>query len=84
MSELFSLYKTRIWMQQVDIAIDGDDSPGTRLAKKVGLLSSFPCEDSVLNGNPWLGYAPQQQQQQHSKDNYTAEAQQLWQDQNLA
>lgn len=37
-SELFSLYKTRIWMQQVDPTVISDGDPGTILAKKSGLL----------------------------------------------
>ena len=45
-SELFSLYKTRIWMQQVDTTMLSDDDPGTILAKKVGLL---PDRGTPLN-----------------------------------
>jgi hypothetical protein len=37
-SELFSLYKTRIWMQQVDTTVLGQHDPGTELAKATGFL----------------------------------------------
>jgi hypothetical protein len=35
-SELFSLYKTRIWMQQVDTSAVGANDPGFELAKATG------------------------------------------------
>jgi len=37
-SELFSMYKTRIWMQQVDTTVVCDNDPGTELAKAMGFL----------------------------------------------
>jgi hypothetical protein len=37
-SELFSQYKTRIWMQQVDTSVLDPNDPGTELAKAAGLL----------------------------------------------
>lgn len=37
-SELFSLYKTRIWMQQVDTTALPAHDPGTELAKATGFL----------------------------------------------
>ncbi|RYG67107.1 hypothetical protein EON64_08185 [archaeon] len=37
-SELFSHYKTRIWMQQVDTSAVDPHDPGTELAKMSGLL----------------------------------------------
>ena len=40
-SELFGLYKTRIWMQQVDpLTAEDDDSSGAMLAKQGGFLIS--------------------------------------------
>ena len=59
-SELFSLYKTRIWMQQVDTSILSDDDPGTIIAKKSGLLPDrgtpldLPKQESYFPG-PRLG-----------------------------
>jgi len=43
-AELFGLYKTRIWMQQVDpVTLDADgDSAGTLLAKQAGFLAASP------------------------------------------
>lgn len=37
-SELFSLYKTRIWMQQVDTSVLGMNDAGLELAKATGFL----------------------------------------------
>ena len=59
-SELFSLYKTRIWMQQVDTSMLSDDDPGTIIAKKSGLLPDrgtpldLPKQESYFPG-PRLG-----------------------------
>lgn len=39
-SELFSLYKTRIWMQQVDTSVLGMHDAGTELARATGFLPS--------------------------------------------
>lgn len=50
-SELFSQYKTRIWMQQVDTsALDAND-PGTELAKATGFL---PDREEYFSGQTSL------------------------------
>jgi hypothetical protein len=60
-SELFSLYKTRIWMQQVDTSSLSPHDAGTELAKATGFLpdkedpasirSSFATtNDDLLSG----------------------------------
>ena len=45
-SELFSLYKTRIWMQQVETSFLEDDDPGVELAKQTGLLLPFATAET--------------------------------------
>lgn len=45
-SELFSLYKTRIWMQQVDISTVSPHDAGIELAKATGFL---PDRDDVIS-----------------------------------
>lgn len=56
-SELFSLYKTRIWMQQVDTSVLSITDLGTELAKATGFLP--PRDD--------FGYLPQVQQKPSSR-----------------
>jgi hypothetical protein len=46
-NELFSLYKTRIWMQQVDISTVSPHDPGLELARVTGFLSS---RDDLFSG----------------------------------
>lgn len=50
-SELFSQYKTRIWMQQVDTSAVDPNDPGTELAKAVGLL---PDREEYFSGQSSL------------------------------
>lgn len=46
-SELFSLYKTRIWMQQVDTStVQSNDDPEMKLAFASGIL---PTSDEIQN-----------------------------------
>ena len=53
--ELFSMYKTRIWMQQVDTTRLSDEDPGAVLAKQSGLL---PDRGTHLNLPPMQSYFP--------------------------
>lgn len=47
-SELFSQYKTRIWMQQVDTTNISLQDAGTELAKATGFLPSDRDEESTI------------------------------------
>jgi len=49
------MYKTRIWMQQVDTTMLSDDDPGTVLAKSAGLL---PDRGTHLSLPPQQSYRP--------------------------
>ncbi len=48
-SELFSLYKTRIWMQQIDASSLDDEDSGTILARQVGLLPPPTLPEHQIN-----------------------------------
>lgn len=52
-SELFSHYKTRIWMQQVDTSSLDPDDPGVKIAVAAGLLP-FDREDYCQSKLPFL------------------------------
>lgn len=56
-SELFSLYKTRIWMQQVETSFLDEDDPGVELAKQTGLLlPSATAESSLVSPSLSMEY----------------------------
>ena len=55
-SELFSQYKTRIWMQQVDTTVIVSDDPGTKLSRSAGLL--LPEGQSVVSRAKYYSRRP--------------------------
>eukprot|EP01038_Epipyxis_sp_PR26KG_P007544 gene7544-10279_t len=75
-SELFSLYKTRIWMQQVDTSVLSMHDAGTELAKATGFLPPSSVRD--LNENSY-GSSPKRSHENKTNifadsDNFRADA----------